>query len=204
MRMKRALTALTLALALALSACGNDSSDDSVEISATEHNDADVEFATAMIPHHAQALSMADMTMKRDLNPEVADLVEEIRAAQGPEIETMTDWLTDWDEEIPETMRDHVNSGHGDSNADEQMEGMDQTDDMPGMMSAEDMTALEKASDAEFQRMWLEMMVEHHKGAVQMAETEKAEGQYEPAVKLAEQIISSQEEEIQEMEQLLP
>ncbi|MDN5894066.1 MAG: DUF305 domain-containing protein [Nocardioides sp.] len=209
MRTTRALAALTLGLSIALSACGTDDSSDKADRSTTKHNDADVAFANGMIPHHAQALSMADMTMDRELDPKVSALVEDIRAAQGPEIETMTDWLTDWDEEIPETMRDHVNSGHGDTDSQEQMEGMDDMGDMgdmgdmPGMMSAQDMSALEEATGADFQQMWLEMMVEHHEGAVEMAETEKSEGQYQPAVDLAEEIISAQESEIAAMENLL-
>lgn len=149
----RALGATVVALTLGLgtAACGSD--DDApgsvTEPSATEHNDADVAFASEMLQHHAQALSMVDLTVDRPLNPEVADLAEQIRAAQGPEIETFTDWLTEWDEEVPETMRDHANAGHDMGDIGESMEGMDTS--MPGMMSAEDMTALENAPDGEFQ-----------------------------------------------------
>ena len=74
---------------------------------------------------------------------------------------------------------------------------------MPGMMTADDMDALENASDAEFQDMWLEMMVEHHEGAVEMAETEQEDGQYTPAVDLAGQIIDAQTQEIETMQGLL-
>lgn len=152
----RALGATTLALTLALSAtaCGNDddgSSSTATETSATEHNDADVAFASEMLQHHAQALSMVDLTMERPLDPEVTELAEQIRAAQAPEIETFTDWLTEWDEEIPETMRDHPNAGHDDGDMGDSMEGMDT--DMPGMLSAEDMNALQDAPDDEFQTM---------------------------------------------------
>ena len=75
-------------------------------MSTTEHNDADVEFASNMLQHHAQALSMVDLTRGRTLDPEVQQLAEQIRDAQAPEIEIFTDWLTDWDEEVPETVRD--------------------------------------------------------------------------------------------------
>ena len=190
-RTARALGALTLTLGLALSACGNDDgdSDSTTEVSATDHNDADVAFATDMMQHHAQALVMVDMTMSRDLDPEVQQLAEDIRVAQGPEIETFTDWLTDWDEEVPETMRDHGNAGHDMGDLGDSMEGMDS--DMPGMMSADDMTALKDASDAEFQTMRLERMVEHHEGAVEMAQTEAEDSQYKPADDLADNIVSS-------------
>ena len=204
----RALGATTLALTLALSAtaCGNDngSSTTATEMSETEHSDADVAFASEMLQHHAQALSMVDLTMGRPLDPEVAELAEQVRAAQAPEIETFSDWLTEWDEEIPETMRDHSNAGHdtGDmGDVGDSMEGMDA--DMPGMMSVEDMNGLQDAADDEFQTMWLEMMVEHHAGAVEMAQAQTDDGQYQPAIDLAEDIIASQTAEIETMEGLL-
>jgi len=202
-RTTRALGALTLTLGLALTACGNDDggSTSSTEVSATEHNEVDVAFASEMLQHHAQALSMVDLTRNRPLDPEVQQLAEQIRDAQAPEIETFTDWLTDWDEEIPETMRDHANAGHDMDDMGDSMEGMDS--DMPGMMSADDMTALKDASDADFQTMWLEMMVEHHEGAVEMAQTETEDGQYKPAIDLADTIVSSQTEEIDTMKGLL-
>ncbi len=202
MRKFPALAALTLGLSLALTACGSDDSNDtSTAVSTTEHNDADVAFATDMIQHHAQALAMVDLTMDRDLDPEVQTLAEDIREAQAPEIEIMTGWLTEWDEPIPATVRDHVNSDDPDGH--DMGDGDDMGSDMPGMITGEDMTALEEASDAEFQNMWLEMMVEHHGGAVQVAETEQAEGQYKPAVNLAEDIQKSQKAEIEKMQGLL-
>ncbi len=200
----RAIGATTLAMTVAMTAagCGNDdTAGGQTEASATERNDADVAFASDMLQHHAQALSMVDLTLERPLDPDVQELAEQIRAAQAPEIETFTDWLTDWDEEVPETMRDHANAGHDEDDMGESMEGMDA--EMPGMMSAEDMTALADAPDEEFQTMWLEMMVEHHTGAVEMAEVETEDGQYEPAIDLAEEIKASQTAEIETMQGLL-
>ncbi|MFJ9391343.1 DUF305 domain-containing protein [Nocardioides sp. NPDC101246] len=214
MRMQRPLIRSTwaaagLAVLLTLSACGG--SDEEAEkpqkLSETEYNKADVTFATEMIQHHAQAMAMVDLTMDRTLDPEVQELADAIRAAQSPEIETMSGWLLQWGEDVPATIRDHVNGGHeghgddGDSSMSDSMEGMDA--DMPGMMSADDMDALEKASDAEFQDMWLEMMVEHHEGAVEMSEIEQGEGRFKPAVDLAGTIIESQSTEIDTMEKLL-
>ena len=202
-RTTRALRALTLTAALALTAaaCGNDdaSNASSSEVSTTEHNDADVEFASNMLQHHAQALSMVDLTIDRPLDPEVQQLAEQIREAQAPEIETFTDWLTDWDEEVPETMRDHVNSGH---DMDDMGGSMDE-ENMPGMMTSDVMSALDDASDDEFQTMWLEMMVEHHEGAIEMAKTEQADGQYKDAVDLAGDIVTSQSAEVETMKGLL-
>lgn len=82
-------------------------------------------FVTNMIQHNAQALAMVDLTMGRPLDPKMEQLAEAIRATQGPEIETMTDWLTDWDETVPETMRDHGNVGHDQGDVVGAMGGMD-------------------------------------------------------------------------------
>ncbi|MCW2737930.1 DUF305 domain-containing protein [Nocardioides sp.] len=202
-RTTRALGALTITAALAFTAaaCGNDDANTATtsEVSTTEHNDADVEFASNMLQHHAQALSMVDLTIDRPLDPEVQQLAEQIREAQAPEIETFTDWLTDWDEEVPETVRDHSNAGH---DMDDMGESMND-DNMAGMMSSDDMGALEDASDADFQTMWLEMMVEHHEGAVEMAKAEQSDGQYMAAVDLARSIVTSQTAEIDTMKALL-
>ena len=202
-RPARILGTLTLGLALTLTACGNDepTNDASAQVSDTDHNDADVTFASDMIQHHAQALSMVDLTVDRSLDPEVQQLADDIRAAQGPEIETMSDWLQDWDEEIPETMRDHSNAGDDMEGMGDSMDGMDS--DMPGMMSGDDFDELENASDSEFETMWLEMMIEHHEGAVVMAEAEQDDGQYEPAVDLAGEIVDTQTAEIDTMTTLL-
>ncbi|MCW2765476.1 MAG: hypothetical protein JWO11_1435 [Nocardioides sp.] len=203
MRKFHALAALTLGLSLVLTACGSDDKTASNAPSPTQHNAADVTFATQMIQHHAQALAMVDLTMGRDLDPQVQKLAEQIREAQAPEIETMVGWLTDWNEPIPATVRDHVNSeGHDMGN----MGGSDMPDmgtDMPGMMSDADMTALENASAAEFQGMWLTMMIAHHQGAVQMAAIEEADGRYQPAIDLAKQIQRSQTAEIDTMKNLV-
>lgn len=202
------LTAATLLLTLA--ACGDDggTKDASAEQTAVNgdvFNDADVDFATAMIPHHAQALAMVDMTRGRELSPQVQALTEDIQAAQGPEIEMMVDWLTDWDQPVPETMRDHVNADDSDGMGGHDMGDMDgETDsEMPGMVSDEELADLEAAPSQEFEDMWLEMMIEHHEGAVEMAEDEVSEGEYADAVELAEDIIESQTAEIEQMEQML-
>ena len=193
-RTTRVIGALSVGLALTLSACGSgDSTSDQTSQSASvDHNDADVAFASDMLQHHAQALTMVDLTEGRPLDPAVQQLADDIRAAQAPEIETMTGWLGDWDETVPDT------SGSMGS-----MGGMEMDSSMPGMMSADEMTSLENAADAGFQTMWLEMMLAHHEGAVEMAKTEQADGQYQPAIDLAGSIVSSQSKEIATMKGLL-
>ncbi len=196
LRLPALLTAVVMAVTL--TACSGESAEDesagggSGETSETAYNDADVEFATAMIPHHAQAIEMVTLTQGRSLDPKVARLAEGVRDAQVPEVETMTDWLTSWGQEVPETSLDHANAGHG-------MEGTEGG----GMMSAEDMESLRKAPDKDFQRMWLEMMIAHHEGAIEMAEAEVEDGRYAEAVAMAESIVTSQSAEIDRIEKLL-
>ena len=177
---------------------GGSSSSGAAESSAgssESFNDADVAFAQQMIVHHRGALAMAQLAEGRTDNEDVLDLAGRIEAAQEPEIETMTGWLEEWGEEVP---------SESDSMGGMDMGDMDMGDmEMGGMMSEEDMAALEAASGDEFARMFLEMMIEHHRGAVDMAETEIAEGEYPDAVTLAEEIVESQTAEIEEMESIL-
>lgn len=178
----RMLTAALVAAAAVLAACSNGGGDDV--------NDADVTFAQEMIPHHRQATEMADLAATRSQDAEVLDLAERISAAQGPEIETMTGWLESWGEEVPEDMSgmDHSGMDHG---------------SMPGMMSADQMAALEAASGPDFDRLFLEMMIEHHEGAIEMARTEQEDGSNADAVALAESIEEEQTAEVAEMRDLL-
>lgn len=199
--MLKSITALVAALAtlFALTSCGGGSEEDPAPAAHTasdgeQFNDADVAFASDMIQHHAQALAMVDETMGRELSPQVRRLAEDIRSAQGPEIQTMTGWLTAWDQPVPETMRDHANADGGD---------MDMSSDMPGMMSQEQMDELAAASGADFERLFLTMMIEHHQGAVEMAEAEQRDGANPGAIDLAEQIVTAQEREIAAMQRLL-
>lgn len=184
-----------LIITLGVAGCSDDepaSHDGSAIAESEEFNQADVDFATDMIQHHAQALSMVDLTVGRDLSPELTRLAEQIRAAQGPEIELMVDWLNEWDQPVPETMRDHANA-HGDGE-------MDIDSDMPGMISAEQLDALEASHGQEFEQMFVEMMIEHHEGAIEMASVEKSDGEYPDAIALAEAIIETQQAEIEQME----
>ena len=197
------LAALVAAAALALSACGSGdgsasdgSAGPSIPASAA-FNDADVAFATDMIPHHAQALTMVDLTRGRTLDPQFERLAQQILDAQGPEIETMKSWLVDWDQPVPETSRDHLNADSGGA-----MAGMD-NQDMPGMMSDAELADLDHAKGADFEDMWLQMMIQHHEGAIEMARTEQSDGEYPAAVSLARDIETAQEAEITQMKAML-
>ena len=198
--MVKTLTALlaTLTTMLALASCGGQDEDAEpathTAADGQRFNDADVAFATDMVQHHAQALAMVDLTIGRDLSPRLGRLAEGIRTAQGPEIEAMTGWLTDWDQPVPETVRDHANAHGGQPDLDT---------DMPGMMSQEQMEDLEAASGPEFEELFLTMMIDHHEGAIEMARTEQRDGLHADAVALAEQIESAQAREIDTMQRML-
>ncbi|MFB8119839.1 DUF305 domain-containing protein [Streptomyces sp. NPDC056465] len=195
-----ALVATAGTASLVLAACGSDddasaghdghgpsfSAPASATASQGEHNGADVAFAKGMIPHHRQAVEMADLAPGRVQSTEVEKLAGEIKKAQDPEIKTLSGWLASWGEEVPaEGAGDH--SMH----------------DMGGMMTAENMDSLKNASGKAFDTAFMEMMIKHHQGAVEMAKTEKAEGSFLDATKMADAIITSQTAEISRMNSLL-
>lgn len=154
-------------------------------------NDADVMFAQGMIPHHEQAVKMSDLMLaKPDADPRVLALARQIKEAQAPEIIQLTGWLEGWGFKVMPMDDGMDHSGHAGS-------GMD------GMMSEKDMEELETASGTEASRLLLEGMVKHHEGAVEMAQTEIAEGENPEAIKLAESIVASQQQEITVMKDLL-
>ena len=201
------LTGALLAGALTLAGCSGDSahegmsdmsgsssassSADASTSAADTFDDADVAFAQGMLPHHQQAVEMAQLAADRAADPRVEDLAARIEAAQAPEIETLSGWLDAWGAEATGTASggmDHGSTGPG---------------EMGGMMSDEDMESLAATSGAEFDRMFLEMMIVHHDGAVEMATAQAAEGRNPDAIAMAEQIRDTQNAEIAEMRQLL-
>ncbi|MFJ8134850.1 DUF305 domain-containing protein [Streptomyces sp. NPDC096013] len=185
--------AVTAAVAaLTLTACGGDGGSSKAGAGSTAssggHNAADVSFSQEMIQHHRQAVEMAGLAAGHASSAQVKSLASKIKGAQAPEIRTMSGWLNSWGEQVPEDM-----SGMG----------HDMSSSTPGMMSAADMGKLEKASGAAFDTLFLTMMVDHHKGAVAMARSEKADGAYDPAVRLATDVITTQSAEIKQMGTLL-
>lgn len=191
------LVAATVTAALVLAACGGEDTAGGAEhaghgapasptAGTGTHNAQDVTFAQGMIPHHQQALEMARLAAGRASSTRVKDLATRVEKAQDPEITKMTGWLKAWSEDVPMAGMDH--SGHS---------------GMAGMMDAADMDKLEKASGKNFDTMFLTLMVEHHQGAVEMAATEKAKGRYGAATRMADAIVTTQNAEIKEMNQLL-
>ena len=166
--------------------------------SQSDHNDADVEFATAMIEHHAQAIQMANYTIGREgIDPRIAELAEEIRVSQTEEIDTFAALLRKWEEPVPETgfatgdSHSHDDEAHGSAASEHS--------DMPGMMSAGEMESLSTAPDAQFERMWLESMVEHHEGALEMVSDVRDAGESSEILALADEIEGAQAAEVKDM-----
>ena len=201
-----AMTAAAAAVLLGLSACsgtGTESettgttatttsaAESAAEHSEAEHSEADVMFAQMMMPHHEQAIEMSDIILAKDGVPaEVTTLAEEIKAAQGPEIAQLTEWLEQWGEPV---MPADEHGGHG---------GHDMSE-MEGMLSEEELQELSDAPGPEAATLFLEQMIAHHEGAVAMAEEEVANGSYQPAIDMAQTIIETQQAEIDEMKKLL-
>ncbi|WP_137843228.1 DUF305 domain-containing protein [Microbacterium sp. 2FI] len=195
---KAAFAAAPVVIALALAGCtmnagngdgmpgmgyGSDSSSPPAA-AREESNAADAMFAMMMIPHHEQAIEMSDLILaEQGVDQRVLDLAQQIKEAQGPEIELMKSWLDDWG----------MPSSGG-------MGGMDHGD---GMMSDDDIAALDAAEGTAAERLFLEQMIEHHVGAIEMAEDELDDGADPDVLALAQQIIASQTAEIATMQELL-
>lgn len=152
------------------------------------HNADDISFATNMIPHHQQAVDLTELVPTRTDNAALIDLASRIAEEQTPEIQTMQAMLVSWGQDV-DAPADH--SGHAG------MEGMQ------GMVDTETMTRLESLNGAEFDTLWLESMIAHHQGAIEMAKAEIAHGESGDAKTLAEHIVSAQQAEITEMNEML-
>lgn len=150
------------------------------------HNDADVMFASMMIPHHQQAIEMSDMILAKDsIDPKVTALARQIKIAQAPEIAQMSGWLAGWGQNPNPSM-----GGMGHDMGD-------------GTMTQAEMDALGKATGTEAAKLFLAGMTQHHQGAITMAKDELANGQNPEGKQLAQTIIDAQQAEITTMSQLL-
>ena len=182
---------------------------------AAAHNQADMMFARMMIPHHQQAIEMSDMILaKQGIDPRVIDLANQIKAAQGPEIAQMQGWLQQWGMQMsgmpgmsgaPGAPPSDHGGMHGSDSpmpmpSGSMMPGME---GMEGMMSPADMQALQNAQGVEASKLFLTQMIEHHRGAITMAQNEIKNGRSPDAVALAKSIETSQQKEIDTMNQIL-
>jgi uncharacterized protein (DUF305 family) len=199
--LRYALLAGAATVALALTSCSSGGHDMggmpgmSGAATASSHlpggvNNADVMFAQMMIPHHRQAVQMADLAATRAADPQLKTLAAQIKAAQDPEITTMTGWLTTWGQ--PTAMA----SGST-------MPGMDMSAGATGMMSEQDMAKLAASKGVDFDRLFARMMIAHHQGAIQMAQDEQTNGANADAKALAGRIVTSQQAEVDTLQKIL-
>ncbi|MGL5828781.1 MAG: DUF305 domain-containing protein [Angustibacter sp.] len=164
----------------------------------TEFNQADLTFLDHMIPHHEQAVELADLVNSRTKNAKIGALAQQIRTAQQPEIDQLTALLMDAARSMPpRTEDDGAMDGHHMSTDKAPMP------EMPGMVSKTSLSRLRASKDADFDALWLTLMVAHHRGAVEMADAVIAAGQNARTRALAEGMKSSQATEIATMEGLL-
>ena len=193
-----AATAVVAAFAaLTLSACASDTAQDAAgettaptettapnettapaeTTAAADFTGTDLVFAEMMIPHHEQAIEMSELALKLSQDPEVLALAQEILDAQAPEIEQMKTWGN---------LNLEAHAGHT----------------MMGMLTPAQMSALAAATGSAFDRLFLEGMIVHHEGAIQMAQMVIQSPNAE-ARKLGEQIVVSQAAEIKLMQKML-
>ncbi|VFA99599.1 DUF305 domain-containing protein [Nocardia cyriacigeorgica] len=193
----RILIAAVAAAALTVAGCSDDSTTATETTTSaatttsastrTDFNEADVTFLQMMYPHHAQAVDMAKMVPSRTQNPQLLALAAQVEAAQAPEMQQITTLLESFGKPAPSADEHGGHGGHA----------------MPGMMTPEQMTALENATGPEFDRQWMQMMIEHHVGAIDMANTVLADGVNPDTKALATSIVAAQQAEIDQMKQML-
>ena len=198
-RFAAAIAALVLAVALAACSSPAESSDSGpTDPLAAEpvitgepagFNAADVAFATNMVPHHKQAVDLSTMVPERTNNPELVELADRITATQVPEINILNVFLVQWNEN-PEI-------GSADENAHHEGHAMQ------GMVDDATMARLKTLQGPEFDRLWLQSMISHHQGAIEMAEAEIADGKNVDAVAMAEMMATTQKAEIEQMKKML-
>ncbi|MGC7097792.1 DUF305 domain-containing protein [Amycolatopsis lurida] len=143
-------------------------------------NESDIRFSQQMIPHHQQTLDIAAIAKERGTLPLVKTTAEEVSATEAAEIQQMTGWLRSWNVEVPAA---GGHSGHA----------------MPGMLTLQDIAALENASGAEFDQKWLSTLAKHLREGVAMAKNVQLTGAHEETKALARKIVEGQEAKIAEI-----
>ena len=185
MKLQKVLLAV-IATAVAIGGCSS-----TKELNAL-FNDTDAMFAQMMIPHHEQAIVLAEMAENptSEAGPEVISLAAQISSAQGSEIELMKSFLTQWDVPVVghESM-DHSSMDHGSK--------------MKGMLSVEELAKLSSLSGKVFDKEWMLAMIAHHESAIEMARTVEQSGKNLEVQALAKTIISGQQVEIDQMNSML-
>jgi uncharacterized protein (DUF305 family) len=161
------------------------------------YSDADIEFMTGMIPHHAQAVIMAGWAPSHGARSDVAILCERIVVGQADEIRSMQQWLADRSLPVPDAQATRMKM---------KMNGVEHDMLMPGMLTDEEMAELDQARGSEFNRLFLIGMIKHHQGAIDMVnDLFKAYGaaQDNTIYKFASDVFADQSIEIGVMHKML-
>jgi len=195
-RRGHAFLGVGLLMTLALSGCGGSVMSDMKDVAnstidaakdAIGFNDADLNFTQTMIPHHEQAIEMADIALDPlvGASDSVKAIAARIKSAQDSEVTKMKAFLTMWKQRLTGDSSMH----HGDT--------------MSGMMSADDMKKLSSLRGVEFDREWMNGMIAHHEGAIEMAKEVLKDGKNTAVNALAKAVEAVQDSEILEMKKLL-
>jgi uncharacterized protein (DUF305 family) len=153
------------------------------------YSDADVEFVTAMVPHHAQALEMAELAPERARDQRVKTMAGRIAAGQGPEIAVMQAWLASHGLPKADPDADHGHDAEG-------------AEGMQGMVTGEQMTQLLASDGEQFDRLFLTRMIAHHAGALEMA-SRLGQGTHPLVMDMAKDVAATQTVEIARMQEVL-
>ncbi|MEV1172632.1 DUF305 domain-containing protein [Nonomuraea sp. NPDC049784] len=145
-------------------------------------NAADIKYVQDMIIHHRQALDMALLAPSRADSAKLKSLAGRIKDAQGPEIQFMTTWLQEQEQSVPDHHAAH--------------------DGMPGMATPEQLEALKAAKGKDFDRMFLQLMINHHLGAIKMSEQVLTSGSHIRVEELATDVSVTQAAEIRRMQEM--
>ncbi|MCG8919225.1 DUF305 domain-containing protein [Actinokineospora sp. PR83] len=156
---------------------------------ATPPNEADYAYARDMVAHHRQALVMTALVPDRGADPTVKAFATRIADTQGPEVDMMNRWLTRNGQ--PAVAEHEGHGGHGSHHA------------MPGMATEEQLAALAAASGPAFDRLFLELMIRHHEGAISMADTVRRSGSDVLVQEMADNVVAEQSDEVARMRGML-
>jgi uncharacterized protein (DUF305 family) len=160
------------------------------DVPRVQHTAADVRFMHGMIAHHAQALEMTALRPERSVSEDLRLLSLRIELSQIDEIKMMQEWLKARGEALPDAHAQH--GGHATL--------------MPGMLTPEEMAALSRAKGQEFDRLFLELMIKHHQGALQMVDelfATPGAGQESEVFAFASDVVDDQRIEIDRMAAML-
>ena len=186
------MSAAAVMAIVTLSACSSSAhqaATGSPSTSATQaHNSTDLTFAQDMTPCHKQAIQMSEIILtKQGLDSRVVQVAHQIKAAEGPDIQGMQSWLSQWQQPMTPSSA----------------AGMPAMQGMTGMASPEQMTALQNAVGSDASKQFLTMMIQNHQHAIMLAQSEIDSGQYPPAVAMAHSIATAEQQEVNTMQGIL-